>query len=70
MVKEVKEITQNEYTQLILSSKMNPSAIDNAVATIAVKSGWHPAGYGCMRPRIYTENGKCYAEWFRSETCD
>jgi hypothetical protein len=70
IVKETEEIKKEEYTHVLMNSIVDINAIDSFVADIAIASGWHPAGYGCMRAKVYEEDGRYYAEWYRSSTCD
>lgn len=44
---------------------------NNIVNNIAMKSKYHPLGYGAWDMNISKkQDGEFYAEWSRSETCD
>lgn len=66
MIMETVEISKEQYETV----KNNKLKMEEFVGDLALNSKWHPCGYGFMRPRVYTEGNKCYAEWGHSNTCD
>jgi hypothetical protein len=66
MILETVEISKDDFDKV----KNNKLKMEDFVGELALKSKWHPCGYGFMRPRVYTENDVYYAEWGHSHTCD
>lgn len=68
MVEEIVEITKEEYDKLV---GMDPKQAFNYIAeNYAVKSGYHPAGYGFYSPSFYINGIKYFVKWLRGRSCD
>lgn len=44
--------------------------VEKVVASVAIRIGYHPAGYGMYSPKIIDEEGMLFATWARHESCD
>lgn len=44
--------------------------VKDIVADVAIRTGWHPAGYGIVREEIVEQDNKYYALWDSSDNCD
>ena len=44
--------------------------ISEIVTKVAIRTGYHPAGYGIWDTIVSKKGDVFYAEWNRSETCD
>ena len=40
------------------------------VQQLAAKCGYHPCGYGCYGEKLIEDEGKYYACWLHSRSCD
>lgn len=67
MITERVEIDKEEYDRIASDSE---GMRREAIAQIAIMSGYHPAGYSCSRPRVEEKDGKYYAVWERYSSCD
>ena len=68
MTTMIKEITTEEYEEL--KALQTASVISDYIADIAVRCGYHPAGYGFWNATFYTADGKYYVKWQRQDSCD
>jgi hypothetical protein len=64
-----KELNEKEIEQYINSNKTFED-IESIVGDVAIRSGWHPAGYGMDDEKIIVENDKYYAVWESMSCCD
>lgn len=63
------ELTEKEIEEYESSNKTFEE-IETIVDKVAIRSGWHPAGYGADDEMIVIENGTCYATWESMSCCD
>ena len=73
----LKPVTKEEYqyaegtTAQFKATYIRNERKDKIVGSVAERTGYHPLGYGAWDRRILMkEDGKFYAEWSRSNTCD
>jgi uncharacterized Fe-S radical SAM superfamily protein PflX len=62
MVRMKIELTENEIEDYLMD-RLDKSKV-------AIRSGYHPAGYDMHYPEIKKEKNKYYMLWWRSDTCD
>lgn len=67
IVTEHKSISQADYNTY---KNATPEKVKEFVGWAAHFSPYHPAGYGCMNPRIESDSRCYYAVWERSDNCD
>lgn len=65
-IRKVK-LTKEEAQRL---KDMDNRKLYNFVEDIAVREGFHPAGYGFQNPKKIKENGNVYVTWECYESCD
>lgn len=65
MIKMKVEITKEEYEAVTSKEQLR-----EFVGKVAIRSGWHPAGYGMYGAELLAEGDKYYAVWERSSCCD
>lgn len=77
VIEYLKPVTEEEYkytegiTAQCKANNIRNARKDKIVGGVAERSGYHPLGYGAWDRRILLkEDGKFYAEWNRSNTCD
>ena len=61
------KITEDEYNKLLQCS--NEEARDY-IADIAVKSAFHPAGYGFYAPMFFKQGDEYFVSWEHYNSCD
>lgn len=61
------KISENDYNKLLQRSK---EEIEDYVLNVAYKSPFSPCGYGFDSPKVFEENGICYASWRYWDSCD
>lgn len=66
MVCMTKEIPEPDFWKILFGY----IKIQDYLGDLAVKSGYHPAGYGLYNPRVYKKDNKFYATWDRLASCD
>lgn len=67
LVEEKRMITKYEYMNLLVG---NRDAVKDFVYDIAIRSSYHPNGYGLFNPNFKVINGDYYMTWERYPSCD
>lgn len=66
MINMEKRLTKQETEQYLYAG----SDEDAIVAQVAIRSHYHPAGYGMYGAKIVEKPDGYYAVWSRGESCD
>lgn len=66
MVRMIEEIPEPDYWKILTGYIKQ----QDYVTDLAIRSGYHPAGYGLYNPSIFKKNDKFYITWERLASCD
>ena len=61
------KITEEEYNRLL---KLQKEEVKDYIAGVAVKSAFHPAGYGFYTPMFYKQGDEHFVSWEHYASCD
>ena len=67
MVTTKVKITEEEYNKLLQLSR---EEVRDYIANSAVKSSYHPAGYGFYCPMFYMQGEEYFVSWEHYTSCD
>ena len=63
------ELTENEIEEYKNCNKTFEE-VEEIVDKVAIRSGWHPAGYGASGEKIVVVDNTYYATWDSMSCCD
>jgi len=65
-------MTQRKFplNQQEINRHLNKEGDASIVFDVAVRTGYHPSGYSIWSEKIVKEDGKYFATWTSSSSCD